>query len=173
MTNPATGHRGIYFVTNAITSSPQALVARLVTEGMPMHVLRRGELAREGDTLRITLEPGTGSAPDAVLALRPNAPPVLAGAWAECFTSYRDFLAYCVPQDRSLSSQPLRRRISRHEIELGIPIDACTPLAGTVDSAAARAIAGDAEPLCFHVPAVRFTFALEAHDPVAAPPRSP
>ncbi|MEO8706202.1 MAG: DUF2071 domain-containing protein [Kofleriaceae bacterium] len=162
--NPRSGHAGIYFITNAITHAPHALVARLTAEGMPMHVLARGTLTREAGALRIALEPGTGSAPDAVLELRPSEPPAWTGAWAECFASYRAFLEYCVPQDRALSSQPLRGRISRHEIDLGIPVDACAPLAGTVTSAAARAIAGDAEPLCFHVPSVRFTFSLEAHD---------
>jgi len=164
VTNPDTGHRGIYFVTNAITNTPQALAARLISEGMPMHVLRRAELANADGELRITLDPGTGSAPDAELALRPGKPPVLAGAWAECFTDFRDFLAYCVPQDRAMSSQPLRRRISRQEIDLGIPLDACGFLEGTVTSNAARAIGGDAQPLCFHVAAVHFTFSREVHD---------
>jgi hypothetical protein len=67
-----------------------------------------------------------------------------------------------------MSSQPLRRRVSRQEIDLGIPIDACEPLDGSVVSRAARAIVGDdAEPLCFRVPSVSFEFSLEAHDPSA------
>ena len=66
-----------------------------------------------------------------------------------------------------MSSQPLRRRVSRQEIDLGIPIDACEPLEGSVVSRAARAIAGDAEPLCLRVPRVSFEFSLEAHDPSA------
>jgi hypothetical protein len=166
--NPRTGHRGIYFVTNAITSTALALAARLMTEGMPMHVLGRATTMTHTDgVLRLTLAAGAGSAPDAELALRPlDAPPRLEGAWAECFTDYRDFLAYCVPQDRALSSQPLRGRISRQEIDLGIPLDACTPLAGTVSSSAARAIAGASDPLCFHVASVSFTFSSELHDPL-------
>lgn len=168
VTNPRTGHRGIHFVTTAITSTAMALAARLLTEGMPMHVLGRGtSLARAGGELRLTLDPGAGSAPDAELELRPlDAPPRLAGAWAECFTDYRDFLAYCVPQDRALSSQPWRGRIARQEIDLGIPLDACTPLAGTVRSTAARALAGEREPLCFHVARVSFAFSSERHDPL-------
>jgi hypothetical protein len=164
VTDPVTGYRGIYFVTNAITNTLQALVARLMTEGMPMHVLARGELVRDRDELRVTLAPGSGSAPDAELVLRPQAAPALSGAWAACFPDYRSFLAYCVPQDRALSSQPLRHRISRHEIDLGIPLDACTPLTGTVQSRAAAAIAGAAEPMCFHVARVSFRFSTEAHD---------
>jgi len=164
VTDPVTGHRGIYFLTNAITNTLQALAARLVTEGMPMHVLRRATLERTGDGVRIALDPGRGSAPDAELALRFAAPPVLTGAWRECFADYDAFLAYCVPQDRAMSSQPLRRRVSRQEIDLGIPLSACAPIAGVVASRAASAIAGEAQPLCFHVPAVEFTFSTEAHD---------
>jgi hypothetical protein len=164
--DPRTGHRGIYFVTNAITHAAPALAARLLTEGMPMHVLRRGEVGRTADaSLTIALDPGDGSGPDAEMTLRPMAsPPVLSGAWAECWSDYREFLAYCVPQDRAMSSQPLRLRVSRQEIDLGIPLDVCAPLEGTVTSRAASAIVGDAAPLCFHVPRVTFTFSIEAHD---------
>nr|MBA2544276.1 hypothetical protein [Deltaproteobacteria bacterium] len=113
---------------------------------------------------RLVLDPGLGSAPDVELELNRAAEPVLEGAWKDCFADWRAFLAYCVPQDRALSSQPLRGRISRHEIDLGIPLDACVPYAGSARSQAAKQIAGDAEPLCFHVPAVKFTFSLVAHD---------
>jgi len=115
--------------------------------------------------VRVELDPGAGSAPDATMTLRPAEAPTLTGPWRECWEDWRAFLAYCVPQDRALSSQPLRRRISRQEIHLGIPIETCEPLAGTVVSRAASAIAGDQEPLCFRVPEVRFRFAVEAHDP--------
>jgi len=130
-----------------------------------MHVLREGRVERTGDELRVSLDPGAGSAPDAALALRFAPVPAMTGAWAACFPTWRDFLAYCVPQDRAMSSQPLQRRISRQEIDLGIRLDACTPLAGTVSSRAAATIAGERAPLCFHVPRVAFSFSVEAHDP--------
>jgi hypothetical protein len=168
--DPQTGRRGIYFFTNAVTHLAPSLGARMLTEGMPMHVLSRGEVTRNEDgELRVVLEPGDGSAPDATLTLRPRtAAPVLRGVWAECFDDFRDFLAYCVPQDRAMDSQPLKRRVSRQEIDLGIPLDVCEPLEGSVHSRAAEAVAGDAEPLCFRVPEVAFSFAREAHDPRAA-----
>jgi hypothetical protein len=167
VSNPETGHRGIYFLTNAITSAMPALAARLTTEGMPMHVLARGSVEKNGDgAVAIALDPGGGSAPDAIVDVTPQtAHPELAGAWAECFSDFRDFLRYCVPQDRAMSSQPWKNRVSRQEIDLGIPIEACVPVTGNVASRAARAIAGDAEPLCFYVPNVHFTFSVEAHDP--------
>jgi hypothetical protein len=161
--NPATGHRGIYFVTNAIANTPYALTARLTTEGMPMHVTR-GSLTHASGTYKLVLDPAGGSAPDAELALSKVEEPAFSDAWQACFGSWRGFLEYCVPQDRAMSSQPLKRRISRHEIDLGIPLDSCVPYAGTVQSQAAKAIAGDATPVCFYVPSVAFTFSLQAHD---------
>jgi hypothetical protein len=162
--DPRTGREGITFLTNAITHAGLALAARLTTEGMPMHVLRRAEITAEDGGVRVSLDPGDGSAPDAEIALRPCEAPALTGAWAECWKDFRAFLAYCVPQDRAMSSQPLRNRISRQEIDLGIPVEACVPMAGSVASRMARALVGDAEPICFRVPSVRFTFAIEAHD---------
>ncbi len=163
--DPETGHLGITFLTNAVTHAAPALAARMTTEGMPMHVLERGEVTRSTDgAVRVTLDPGEGSAPDAEVVLRPSEAPELRGAWAECFGDFRGFLAYCVPQDRAMSSQPLRGRVSRQEIDLGIPLEACEPMAGTVRSEAARAIVGDAAPICFRVAEVSFRFSLEAHD---------
>jgi hypothetical protein len=137
----------------------------MLTEGMPMHVLARGEMTRSADgEVKVTLDPGAGSAPDAEIQVRPVPAPELTGPWRECWDDFHAFLAYCVPQDRAMSSQPLRDRISRQEIHLGIPLDACEPMAGTVVSRAATAIAGDGAPLCFRVPNVKFVFAVEAHD---------
>jgi hypothetical protein len=165
--DPNTGTIGIYFVTNAVTATSPAFGARLFTEGMPMHVLRDATVERDGDgAMSVRLEPGGGSGPDADLALRPCNEPRLEGAWRECWTDFREFLAYCVPQDRAMSSQPLRGRISRQEIHLGIPLEACEPLEGEVRSRAAEAIVGDAKPICFRVGAVQFRFIVEAHDSV-------
>ena len=163
--DPKTNHRGIYFLTNAITDTVPALAARLLTEGMPMHVLRTGIVKKTEDGVSVDLVPGNGSAPDAELRLSASPSlPTLTGAWAECWPSFRDFLAYCVPQDRAMSSQPLRGRISRQEIDLGIPLDICVPLTGTVKSKLAAEIAPGAEPICFYVPSVEFEFSVEAHD---------
>lgn len=169
--DPRRGTRGVYFVTNAIASTPLALAARLTTRGMPMHVLARASLERPApDAVRVALDPGAGSAPDAQMDLRDAPPPALAGPWRECWPDWRAFLAYCVPQDRAMATQPEWGQLSRHEIDLGIPLEACVPLAGTVRSARARALAGDeAQPLCFRVPAVRFVFDTELREPLAQP----
>lgn len=163
--DPRTKKSGIFFVTNAITSTPQALGARLLTEGMPMHVLARGEVRRDGDgTLHLALDPGKGSGPDAQATLAKSAEPELKGAWKACFSSFRELLAYCVPQDRAMSTQRAAGTVTRHEIDLGIPLDVCEPLVGEVQSRAAEAIVGDAKPLCFRVPAVFFRFEVEEKD---------
>jgi hypothetical protein len=163
--DPRTRIEGIYFVTNAISNAPIALAARMLTEGMPMHVLERGEVHRKSNgDVSVSLDPGVGSAPDAQLSLHPSSAPEFAGDWRECWNDFRAFLAYCVPQDRAMSSQPLRGRISRQEIHLGVPLDVCEPMAGTVESRAATAIGGEARPVCFRVPSLTFRFAREEHD---------
>jgi hypothetical protein len=163
--DPATAREGIYFVTNAVTTRLHAIGARLVAEGMPMHLLARGEVARtrSGET-SVRLEPGIGSAPDLEAILRKSAPPRLAPPWSECFRDYREMLAYCVPQDRAMSTQPWRGTTTRQEIELGIPLESCEALEGEVRSRAARAIVGDAAPLCFRVAKVAFRLAGEERD---------
>lgn len=163
---PRTKRVGVYFVTNAITHLLQAFGARLLAEGMPMHAFKHASVQRADDGgLRMTLEPGSGSAPDARGMFRPcSTPPQLVGPWAECWPDFDSFLAYCVPQDLAISSQPLRQRVTSQEIHLGIPLDACLPLRGAIDSRSAERIVGDAQPLCFYVPSVSFYFAGEEYD---------
>jgi hypothetical protein len=54
--------------------------------------------------------------------------------------------------------------VTRQEIRLDIPIEACEPLEGRVSSRAAAAIVGAAEPFCFRVAGVRFRFDREEYD---------
>ncbi|HET7080040.1 MAG TPA: DUF2071 domain-containing protein [Chloroflexia bacterium] len=165
--DPRTGVQGIYFVTNAINSTLHALPARMLSEGMPMHVLRRAAIRATGDGgWQMALNPGPGTAPDAHAVLHPAAGPPVDGPWRACFPSYLAMLAYCVPQDRAMSSQPWHARITRQEIHLGIPLAACEPLAGTVVSQAAQAFVGNATPFCFRVAQVAFRFDREEHDPL-------
>jgi hypothetical protein len=161
--DPKTKLEGISFVTNAIDHLPQALGARLFSEGMPMHVLGRAELRSEGGALHLALDPAGGTAPDARLKLA-AAPRTLPPEWSACFATYDELLAYVVPQNRALSTQPYKARLTRQEIELPIALSDCAPLDGEVESAAARAIVGDGKPVCFHVPKVSFLFAEERHE---------
>jgi hypothetical protein len=163
--DPQSGLPGIYFVTNAINSTPHALAARLLSEGMPMHALRRAAVqVGEGRSCRVLLDPGAGSAPDMEAELRPGNAALPGPPWSECFESYRALLAYCVPQDRAFSSQPWYGRITRQEIRLGIPLERCEPLDGEVRSRAAAVFVGEAEPLCFRVAQVAFCFEREEYD---------
>src|SRR5262249_53440182 len=126
--DPQTKSEGIYFITNAIDRTPHAVAARLLSEGMPMHVLARAQALDNADgPFTLLLDPGAGSAPDAAATLRPGEA-ALPGAFGECWESYRSFLAYCVPQDRALSAQPWYGRVTRQEIALGIPLEVCEPL---------------------------------------------
>lgn len=132
-----------------------------------MHVLASAALSRSNDgAVRLVLDPGEGSAPDADCTLRPCDRPVLTGAWRECWPDFDAFLRYCVPQDRALSSQPWLDRVTSHEIHLGIDPAVCEPLAGEVRSRRAADFVGGAAPICFRVPAVSFVFASEIHDPL-------
>ncbi len=186
--DPHTGVRGVYFVTNAIASTPHALAARLLSEGMPMHVFRNAAVqvappspppipggekynsppvpggGEGGATCRVLLDPGQGSAPDLEVALRPSDAVLPGPPWSECFENYTAMLAYCVSQDRAFSSQPWYGRITRQEISLRIPLESCEPLAGEVHSHVAAAYVGDAAPLCFRVGKVAFCFEREEHD---------
>jgi len=157
--DPRTGSEGIYFITNAITSTVHALAARILSEGMPMHVLRNAEVTAN----RVSLDAGNGSAPDCEASLHPATVPQ-DGPWRSCFENWRDFLAYAVPQDRAMSTQPWRSRVTRQEIHLGIPFDDCEPLEGEIQSRAACEIVGEAKPFCFLVPRVTFLFEREEYD---------
>lgn len=163
--HPRTGQSGVFFVSNACTSTLVALAARLLAEGMPMHVLQRGKVAidKQGK-VSLSLENGQGSAPDAQAALSRVDKRPEQGPWTQCFASYEDMLAYCVPQDRAISSQPWYGRVTRQEIRLDIPLDACQPLEGKVYSHAAYRFVGNAPSFCFFVPRVNFRFEQENYD---------
>ena len=165
VSDPRTGQRGIYFLTNAVTGLPQSLGARFFSEGMPMHVPRSAEVRQTADgAWAVTLDPGDGSAPDLVANLQPCANQPDAGPWASAFANYAEMLAYAVPQDRALTVQPWHAWVTRQEIRLDIPLDDCQPLAGAVSSRALQALVGDAEPFSFIVPGVFFRFDAERHD---------
>lgn len=164
--DPKNNRDGIHFVTNAISNPIHALAARMMSEGMPMHVPDRASLEAGDGRFRLRFGPGTGSAPDLDLDLRPAAAAPATGPWSAAFGSWKEMLAYIVPQDRALSTQPWHHRVTRQEIRLDIPIEACQPLEGTVTSAAAAAIVGDAQPFCFRVEKVRFRFDDEKYDPL-------
>jgi hypothetical protein len=130
-----------------------------------MHVPRAAELVTlPGNAIRMRLDPGEGTAPDVEAELRPSRDRSWTFPWSECFDGFRAFLAYCVPQDRAISSQPWRGRITRQEILLNIPLDDCEPLEGEVRSRAARELVGDAAPVCFRVPHVAFRYDGEEYD---------
>jgi uncharacterized protein YqjF (DUF2071 family) len=162
--DPRTGREGIYFTTNAVTTRLHALGGRLMSEA-PMHLLSRGEVTRDaGGAMRVLVDPGDGSGPDAALALEPAGAFTLEPPWDACFADARAMLAYCVPQDRAMTTEPWRPCTTREEIDLGIPLDACEPLEGTVISRAAVAIVGDARPVCFRVARVDFVLRGEQRD---------
>jgi len=165
VTDPHTGKRGVYFLTTAVMSLPVALGARFLSEGLPMHTPRSADLRRTpGGAWLVSIDPGSGSAPDLAALLHHCEARPTTGPWASAFASYEEMLAYCVPQDRALSTQPWHAWVARQEIELGIPLAACQPLTGDVSSQVVRTLVGDAEPFVFVVPSVFFRFDAEYYD---------
>lgn len=165
--DPHTQKQGIYFVTNAITSTLHSLAARMLSEGMPMHVLQSGDVS----PAHIYMDAGKGSAPDCEAQFEACVTSA-DGPWRRCFESWEVFLAYAVPQDRAMSVQPWLNRVTRQEIQLGIPLSICKPMKCIVASNAAAAIVGDAQPFAFYVPAVSFRFDREEYD-VESPTLTP
>ena len=157
--DPRTGLDGVYFTTNAVESTLVSLVARHLSEGMPMHVLANADLdVGESGVTRVRLDPGVGTAPDLDAHLAPGRPRLPGSDWSAAFGDWDGFLAACVPQERAFSSQPWTRSTTRQEIRFAIPLESFEPLEGEVISRAARAIVGEAEPVCFRVPTVAFRF---------------
>jgi hypothetical protein len=162
--DPRTGREGVAFFTNAVTTRLHALGGRLMSAS-PMHLLARGEVRRDDDgRVRVTVDPGDGSGPDAELDLAPASSSSLPDAWLPFFADARAMLVHCVPQDRAMTTEPVRGFTVREEIALGIPLDACEPLAGVVRSRTAQAIVGDAPAVCFRVARVDFRLAGEVRD---------
>ena len=164
VTDPRTGRAGIAFVTTAVTTRLHALGGRLMSRA-PMHLLASAHVVREDDgRTRVRLDPGDGSAPDAEMDLAPAPAYVLPPPWDRCFDGARAMLAYVVPQDRAMATEPWRRCTTREEIDLAIPLRACAPLRGTVRSRAAHALVGDAFAMCFSVANVAFRLHRETRD---------
>ncbi|MGH9549208.1 MAG: hypothetical protein ACRD3W_07535, partial [Terriglobales bacterium] len=163
--DPKTGHAGVYFVTTSMSNPVFAVAARTLSEGVSMHVPAHAEVSRNSDgTVHLAIDPGSGTAPSARADLRPADSADIPPSWTSCFPTYHDFLQYCVPQDRTLTPLPWCGKICRHEIVLGIPLDACEPLTGIVDSPTASDLIGDAEPVCFRVAKLDFVLASTFND---------
>lgn len=164
--DPQTKLEGVYFLTTAITSPIHALAARMLSEGVPMHIPAVAELQRRSDeVVSLALKTGVGTAPDLVATLHFIGEIELPFPWDGCFDSWQGMLRYCVPQDRALNIQPWYNRVTRQEIHLGVPLETCRPLDSQVISSSVELIAGDGQPICFYVPKVRFLYRGEEYDP--------
>ncbi len=167
--DPVNGTRGIYFLTNATDNVLMSLGARILSEGMPMHLAQKSEFHISENGYELLIEPGNGSCPDLKANLHLSKSTELQEPWNKCFKSFEDFLEYCVPQERSISSQSFLNRVSYQEIRLGIPIAECKRLEGIVISRKAELIAENAEALCFAAPALEFRFDKEHYRKMIEP----
>lgn len=121
-----TGVDGAYFLSTAIGRTPHALGARILAEGLPMHVLGRdSRLVVEGGRIDLLPDPGRGSAPAAEASLVPLPERPADGPWRPAVASYEEMPAHCVPQDRALSSSHgVVVRYGRRSPSASLPRDA-------------------------------------------------
>jgi hypothetical protein len=165
--DPRTGTTGIYFTTNALSTRVHALGMRVLNRAMPAHLFAQSSISRsESGEVVMDFDPGQGSAPDVHLRLRSPAEVAWPEPWSLCFENFQAMLAYNVPQDRALSTQPWLNRVTKQEIQLGIPLEICEAMEGKVESKAARAVVGKATPICFYVPQVCFLYVGEEVEPL-------
>ncbi len=167
--HPASGEEGIFFTATTLSKMFAALIARVLSRGVPMHVPATSTLSAaysestsdpSSTRANLQLTPGLGSSPDFAADLHADAsatPSLPAGPWHLCFNSYSDLLAYAVPQGRALSVQSWDGRVTAQEIDLPAPPASCIPLLGNVSSVSLRQLCGDSHPVCFLLPEVHFT----------------
>ncbi len=161
-----TGEPGIFFVSTTFSKLFPAILARILSRGVPMHVPAKsrveatyGNSAPDTASVQVEVLPGIGSAPDLQASLHSTAsPPILPqGDWSACFASYDELLRYSVPQGRALSVQSWDKRVTAQEIDLPAPPSICIPLEGSTHSAYSKALCGDLQSVCFLLPEVQFT----------------
>ncbi|MDZ4833383.1 MAG: DUF2071 domain-containing protein [Candidatus Melainabacteria bacterium] len=150
--------QGIFFVATVVNDTLVSLGGRSLADGVPMHVASNACVtASGGSEFLVELKPGDGSAPDLYAKLKACPKPQLTGAWQECFGDFNSFLAYCVPQDRAMSTQTWYQQSTKQEIDLGIPLESCESLCGDVVSNSVTDLIGAfSPPICFRVPKVKF-----------------
>ena len=159
VTDTTTGTTGVYFVSTCLSNTPIALLARVASEGVPMHVPQEMRLDNEANgSYRIVIDPGTGSAPDLQADLVHTSDPDLSGVWERCFGGFDGLLKYCVPQEQALSVPPGYGRTVMQKIRLVAPLSSVRPLAGQVRSKALQQMLGGSEPICFVIPNVEFHY---------------
>ena len=153
------GVQGIFFVETVVSNTMVALGGRFLTDGVPMHIASNASVTvSDGGEVVVELDRGLGSAPDLKAKLTPCERPEFTGNWQECFDDFDSFLAYCVPQDRAMSTQNWYHQSTRQEINLGIPLGSCQPLCGEVVSNSVKDLIGTvSSPVCFRVPKVSFS----------------
>ncbi len=158
---PQTGTEGVFFFSNAISSTLTALIARVLSRGVAMHVPAEMSLsASQLDNIRIRENVGRSNAPslNADLHLAAQAAPSgwSTGPWSQCFATYDGFLAYCIPQNSALSIQSWDQRTTSQNFCLEGAVAASQPLEGAVDSPTLQALGCEGDPICFLIPRVDF-----------------
>jgi hypothetical protein len=148
----------VYFVGNVMDSAAYVAGTRLFSDVMQTHLPARFAHGRAGEAFRTVIESGQGSAPalahDVVPAAR-----VLPPAFARAFGSWEQAVAMLACQDLALGWSDRLERLMQARIALPIPLDKVQAMApvGEVECALLERLPPAGAPLCFLVPAVRFS----------------
>lgn len=154
---------GIAFFANAIDNPLYCLGARLMADGLPVHLLSSARHERDGDTVRTELAPGDGSAPDLHTVVREveagetdayGLPP----AFAERFADWHAAVDYLVRQERG---ERIHEAVGLRSVSaISIPIDPAQARPAVLEQLKSETLVeltADCDGLAFVVPEVKFS----------------
>jgi hypothetical protein len=156
-----TGHDSsgsIYFFQAVIGSPVMAVVARLLSDALPVHLPATMIHERSGAALRSRFTPGQGSAPDLDVVVCVNQTPALPAVFADHFDGFAHAVRYLVDQNGAAAI--LSRLGSTVYNAIEIPIDISAVQACAVErfhSDWLNAVVGDLPVFAFVVPTVPFS----------------
>ena len=154
----ADSSEGIAFFMNGLDNAIYTVGARLLADGLPVHVLASAEHERRSERVHTALDPGTGSGPSLQTVVREDeAGRALPAAFAERFESWDAAVDYLVRQDRA---ERIHGAIGLRSVsEIRIPIDpaeARPAIVESLESATLGSIIDGCDALAFVVPQVDF-----------------
>lgn len=157
----------VVFVKNVLDSPLYALGTRVFSDALPSHLARAFALSVEPAAFSIGIEPGAGSAPRfAARFERGGAPSLgrdseasLPEAFAPFAPTWTDAVATLSSQDAAVALVPSIGRVAMATIDLPVDVARVEPLRlapGSLDCPLLDTLGARGEPLCYHLPAVRF-----------------
>lgn len=117
----------VAFLANAIDHAAYFCGARLLCDGLPVHLLKSAHFDATGDTIDVALTPGQAVA----LHLRAQAATTtdrtLPASFSEHFADFQTAIAYLVPQNAALSALITTGQWCASHIVVKAPLDGASP----------------------------------------------